>query len=328
MDGAHGKLFVVVYVDDMMLFAEEKTDLIQLKESIKRELEITEIDEIKCFLNIGIDNGDMGSRCLQQRSYADKLLKRFDMELCKGVSTPMTTGCKLRATGEDEDETDAPYRQAVGMVQYLANCTRPDLSFTGSYLGQFASKPNKQHWAVLKRTLRYISGTKDLAIRVNSNNEELRAYSDADWAGSCADRGSYSGYIVFMGETPILWKARKQTCISLSTQEAEYIAMSECAKEIIWLGNFLEEMGLKEPEKIWPLKLWCDNTSAIRLAKNYMTNGRSKHIEIRYHHIKDLIVKGRIDVEYVAGEDNVADVFTKPLGVSRYCYLKSLLNLC
>jgi hypothetical protein len=130
-----------------------------------------------------------------------------------------------------------------------------------------------------------------------------------------------------MGKTPITWRAKKQNCVSLSTQEAEYVAMGECAKEILWLTNLLEESDLYPDEKRTPVKLFGDNTSAIKLAGSHMMTGRSKHIDIKHHFIRGLVNDGRICLEHIPGEENIADIFTKPLGPIKHNYFCKKLNL-
>jgi hypothetical protein len=204
------------------------------------------------------------------------------------------------------------------MIQYLANSTRPDLGFVASHLGQFTSGPSEDHWKAVKNCIRYIKYSKDAILKVTNDDERIISYCDADWGGDVVDRRSYSGLVVFIGDTPVAWRSKKQTCTSMSTQEAEYIAMSEGAKDLVWIGNLIEELGLQTKEEIWPIPVKCDSTSAIRLANNDMTSTRSKHIDLKFHYIRECVLNEKIVLEYVNGEENVADIFTKPLGDSKY----------
>jgi hypothetical protein len=245
MSGKYGSVFIVVYVDDMMIFAEKKQDLELIKIEIRNSLEVTEIENINRFLNIQIEqNGEAGG-AIHQKKYIEDILKRFQMDQCKRMKTPLAAGEKLHLRSDTcGTMTETPYREAVGMLQYLASSTRPDIAFAASYLGQFAANSGPEHWTSARHVMRYLQGTNSMKININDKNEDISAFCDADWAGSSTDRRSYSGYIVFLGKTPVIWKSKKQSCISLSTQEAEYVAMGECTKELQWLENLLTESGL------------------------------------------------------------------------------------
>jgi hypothetical protein len=296
-----------------------------LKTDIKKILDITEEEDVRYFINIGIISGDSTAKGLCQEAYVDAILRRFKMEDCKIRSVPMTLDCKLVRAGKTADEY--PFRQAVGMVQYLANSTRPDISFVGSHLGQFSNYADCSHWSTLKNVLRYLKGTKGLMLKIEGTEEDLLAFCDADWGSDVVDRRSYTGFVILLGGTPIAWKAKKQTCTSLSTQEAEYIALSECAKELLWIGELLQELGLKKQEDLWPIRVRCDSTSAIKLARNAIGNTRSKHIDLKYHFIRDCIEQGSVTVEYVSGNDNAADILTKALGNVKFKKFLRMLNM-
>jgi hypothetical protein len=325
-NGVQGKLFIVVYVDDMLIFAENRMDLESMKNQITETLEITEEEEVQSFLNVQIGKDANGNWTIHQRRYIDTILKRFKMEGCKPMKTPLAQGGKLHLCMDTNRTEDIPYKEAVGMLQYLASSTRPDIAFAGSYLAQFSANPGPEHWTSVKHVMRYLQSSKKKCILVASESEEIKAFSDADWAGSSFDGKSFSGYIVFMGETPILWKAKKQTCISLSTQEAEYVAMGECTKELQWLENLLEESDLNQNQNGTPI-MYCDNTSAITLAVNPMMTGRSKHIAIKYHFIRERITDGKLKIEYVPSAENVADILTKGLGSTKHNDLRTKMNI-
>jgi hypothetical protein len=311
-------------VDDMLIMSENKEDLENIKRKIKSTLEITESDKIVRFLNIYLNRKTDGTWEIHQSKYIEEILSRFNMTGCNPVKTPLAQGEKLHLENEKTGKLDVPYKQAIGMIQYLASSTRPDIAFAASYLGQLSSNPNRKHWAAAKHVMRYLEGTKNKRLIIDDGNEEIRAYTDADWAGSTSEFKSYSGFVIFMGKMPIVWRTRKQNCISLSTQEAEYVAMSECSKELQWLNNLLEELDLKSNNK--PV-LFCDNTSAIRLAENPMMTGKSKHIAIRYHFVRDLVIGNKIMIKHIPSEENVADILTKPLGTVKNGYFRGKLDL-
>ncbi|UYV68970.1 hypothetical protein LAZ67_6001864 [Cordylochernes scorpioides] len=196
---------------------------------------------------------------------------------------------------------------------YLANCTRPDLMFSVTRLAQFASNPGRRHWQAAKHVLRYLHGSINLSLvyrRTDSN--DVCAYSDADWASDIDDRRSNSGTAITIGHSLVIWKTSKQKCVSLSTMEAEYLALSQTTKEAVWIATILKELKFLS-NFAFPLIIHCDNRSAIDFSKNNVENNRSKHIDIRYHHVRERIISGEIKIVYIPTKENLADVFTKTL---------------
>ncbi|UYV66183.1 hypothetical protein LAZ67_4000630 [Cordylochernes scorpioides] len=196
---------------------------------------------------------------------------------------------------------------------YLANCTRPDLMFSVTRLAQFSSNPGRRHWQAAKHVLRYLHGSINLSLvyrRTDSN--DVCAYSDADSASDIDDRRSNSGTAITIGHSLVIWKTCKQKCVSLSTMEAEYLALSQTTKEAVWIATILKELKFLT-NFAFPLIIHCDNRSAIDFSKNNVENNRSKHIDIRYHHVRERIISGEIKMVYIPTKENLADVFTKTL---------------
>ncbi|UYV81706.1 hypothetical protein LAZ67_20002059 [Cordylochernes scorpioides] len=184
---------------------------------------------------------------------------------------------------EKEGMEAIPFRELIGSLLYLANCTRPDLMFSVTRLTQFASNPGRRHWQAAKHVLRYLHGSINLSLvyrRTDSN--DVCAYSDADWASDIDDRRSNSGTAITIGHSLVIWKTSKQKCLSLSTMEAEYLALSQTTKEAVWIATILKEL-------------------------------KSKHIDIRYHHVRERIIGGEIKIVYIPTKENLADIFTKTL---------------
>ncbi|UYV65185.1 hypothetical protein LAZ67_3003492 [Cordylochernes scorpioides] len=196
---------------------------------------------------------------------------------------------------------------------YLANCTRPDLMFSVTRLTQFSSNPGRRYWQAAKHVLRYLHGSINLSLvyrRTDSN--DVCAYSDADWASDIDDRRSNSGTAITIGHSLVIWKTCKQKCVSLSTMEAEYLALPQTTKEAVWIATILKELKFLS-NFAFPLIIHCDNRSAIDFSKNNVENNRSKHIDIRYHHVRERIISGEIKIVYIPTKENLADVFTKTL---------------
>ena len=206
--------------------------------------------------------------------------------------------------------------KAVGSLQYLSTMTRPDITFAVANVAKYCSEPMKEHWTAVKMIMRYLKGTHNFSLLYKkSNSNSFIGFSDSDWAGNLDDRRSTSGYIFQVASTAVSWKSRKQSCVALSTAEAEYIALSQAAKEAIWLRQLNTDLQGESSE---PTVLYEDNQAAICLSKNPQCHGRSKHIDIRYHFIREQVTNWTIELKYCETGNMVADMLTKGLGKERF----------
>jgi hypothetical protein len=193
---------------------------------------------------------------------------------------------------------------------YLTN-TRPDICFAVNTLSQFLVEPRCVHLVVAKHVMRYLKGTMDYGLSYDEDHDfTLSGYTDSDWAGSVADRKRNFGCCFSLGSTIISWQSRKQSSIALSTAEAEYIAACSASCEAIWIRNLLT--GLFDLE-MRAIVILCDNQSCIKMIENLVFHDRSKHIEIRYHFIRDMVQRGALKLQYISMDEQVTDMLTKPL---------------
>ena len=234
------------------------------------------------------------------------------MDESKPVSTPVSPDVKLVHGETSDDECDQQmYQAVVGSLLYLSTKTRPDIAYAVSSIARFCARPTKEHWTAVKRILRYLKGTSNLGLLYREDGPaEITGYSDADWAGDIGDRKSTSGHIFLQGVAAISWKSSKQTCVALSTAEAEYVALSAAVQEAVWLQQLTSDLLSRSIQETSILE---DNQSAICLAKNQQVHGRTKHIDIKYHFVRDLVEAGRIKLTYCASEDMVADFLSTSL---------------
>ena len=208
--------------------------------------------------------------------------------------------------------------------------TRPDVAFTTGRLSQYLKAPVQRHYNGVKELLRYIGSTIDQRIRYGpSTNRNLAVYTDADWAGDKTDRKSTSGFVAMLYGGPVSWASRKQTSVATSSTESEYIALSTGAKQAVWIGQVIRDMGFlgyigPDPNNV---SIKGDNQGSLALVKNPHLHERSKHIDIQYHYIRDLEEKGRINVSYIPTTDMVADGLTKPLGRMAFGRFRELLGI-
>lgn len=206
-----------------------------------------------------------------------------------------------------------PYASAVGSLMYAQVCTRPDIAFIVGMLGRYLSNPGMDHWKAVKRVLRYLQRTKDYMLTYRKSDQlEIIGYSDSDFAGCQDSRRSTSGYVFMLAGGAISWKSVKQTLIATSTMEAEFIACFEASQHGVWLRNFIQ--GLQIVDSIErPLKLYCDNKSAVMYSNNNRSSSKSKHIDIKFLAVKDRIQSRQLQIEHLGSTSMLADPFTKGL---------------
>lgn len=303
-------LVVAVYVDDFLIFYTNVSELDELRKQLHTHFRMKDIGMARSCLGININQGTNFIE-LDQSNYTQAVLERFNMMQCKPKGSPSELNLKL--TKQMVDETNAivgevPYQEAVGCLLYLANATRPDISYATSDVSRFNSMHSEVHWTAVKRILRYLRGTIGYKLRFSKQaSEPTRAYCDADWASDIDDRKSRSGIVVILAGGAISWESKKQSVVAMSSAEAEYISLSSTVKELLWLRQLSEEVtGTSSCAKIH-----CDNESAIKLAQNAGYRPRTKHIDIRLHHIRDQLKAGTIEIEHIPTGKQIADSLTK-----------------
>lgn len=232
---------------------------------------------------------------------------------CKPVKSPLPHRTTLvPGTSEDiEEAKDLPYQSLVGSLGWIASTTRPDITYAVSQLGRYNSAWTVLHWTAAKHVLRYLRGTQDLGISYDGSSPDLTAYSDSDFSQCPITRRSVSGFVVMYGGGPVSWRSSRQSVVALSTNEAEYMAASECAKHLIWVKAFL--FDIMKPIN-GPISFFVDNKSAINTATGDSINQRSKHIDRRFHFIREQVQYGMLSIGHIPTEDMLADHLTKPLG--------------
>lgn len=304
-------ILISIYVDDILAASRSKERIAELGQYLSRMFEIKDLGTVNHCLGIEFDLNKNGIK-MSQTGYIRDILERFGMSDSKPVSTPLDPGVKLQKSKSEpsSEESSFPYRELVGALMYLAVCTRPDISYTASYLSQFNSCYDLTHWTAAKRVLRYLQGSRDVGLYFHKSNKSLKAFVDADWANCPDDRRSYTGFAFILGNCPISWESKKQRTVALSSTEAEYMALSEAAKEASYLMNFFKELGFSTREKV---TIFCDNNGARKLAENPIFHNRSKHIDVRHHYVRDILKKGEMEIKYIPTEEMAADVFTKGL---------------
>lgn len=315
------KVFLIVHVDDLLVAFNDESLLNSIISAVGKVYQLKDLGTARHYLGIDIQRSQSGAFNISQSRYIDKVVEEARLTDAKESKYPLDPGYH-KLDGGDLLPSNEEYRKLIGMLLYLSINTRPDIAASVAILSQKTSKPTTTDLNEVKRVIRYIKGTKSMKLCLKGTSDcILSAYSDADWAEDRVDRKSNSGYIVnFMGSV-VAWSCRKQSVIALSSCEAEYVALSEVAKELSWLRNLVSDFGFDVP---CPIIVGTDSQSSIALSKEGKSSNRTKHMDVRFHYIKDLCSKGVIKLVYVSTQDNIADMFTKPLSSVRLGYLRSL----
>lgn len=315
-----------VHVDDFCIMGHD-TD--RFKHLINEHFEMEDLGPCTFFLGMRIErNHSKRTISLHQDKYINAMLVEYGMDECRPTSTPMTPNTHLVPATEQELADFAlsgeNYRRAVGLLNYLVLCTRPDLALVASQLAQFLDKPGTAHWAAFKRVLRYLKRTNDVGITLGGGKVELEAYSDSDYAGCPFTRRSVTGYCMLVAGGCVSWRARKQATVATSSTEAEYRAAYEATQEVVWLRQLLDDFGYQQGG---PTTLRCDNQGALALSKNPLYQSRSKHFDIIFHWIREKVDDLSIKPVYVSTQDMVADFLTKALHYPKFSFCSKHLRI-
>ena len=283
----------------------------KVKRNLKEKFKIKDMGRISLFLGIEFIVGT-NSISMTQCKYIEKLLTIFGMQNCKPKCTPSEMNINKQNKEPLDECQHRIYRQIVGGLIYIMCSTRPDLAFIVTILSQSLSNPTEGDFVMAKHVLRYLKGTKDcsLVFKKSGQTISVNGFCDSDWANS-EDRKSISGYCfnIFPKGPLISWKTRKQPTVALSSCEAEYISLVSAIQE----GKYLVSLIFEILGHNLNFHMNCDNQGTIALAKNPIKQQRTKHVDIKYHFIRDEILKGAVSMSYIPTEDNLADIFTKPL---------------
>ncbi|KAG7299880.1 hypothetical protein JYU34_016900 [Plutella xylostella] len=324
----HDILFLTVYVDDILCFYNNEDTAVMIKKKLNEKFHMKDLGEAKFCIGFKISQNTTCKNgiSLDQSLYIEKILNRFNMSDCKPVSSPCDPNVQLeKAKCEEEVEKNIPYHELIGCLLYLSQGTRPDIAYIVNQLSRFNNKPTSQHWIAAKRVLRYLKGTLNTKMMFKKNNSDIVGYCDADWASDTEDRRSCSGYVFLFQGAAISWCSKRQPTIALSSTEAEYMSLTIAVQEAIWLKQLEEDF--------WPtltgtpILIYCDNQSTISISGNDIYHARSKHIDVRYHFVRERISNNQVTIRYKNTEDMVADVLTKGLPRPKHQFFSNALGL-
>ncbi|KAJ9541927.1 hypothetical protein OSB04_028433 [Centaurea solstitialis] len=308
-------MLVQIYVDDIIFGSTCPNFCEKFSKLMMTRYEMSMMGELNFFLGLQVKQLSAGI-FINQAKYIKDILKKYNLENAKIMKTPMSPSCALDSDPDGTVVDVTTYRGMIGSLMYLT-ASRPDIMFSTCLCARYQSKPKVSHLKAVKRIFRYLKGTINLGLWYpKGSGYELTGYTDADHGGCKLDRKSTSGHIQFLGDKLVSWASKKQNCVSLSTAEAEYVAAASCCSQIIWMRTSYEIM----------IPIYCDSKSAIAISCNPVQHTKTKHIDIRYHFIKDHVEKGTIELYFVNTEFQLADLFTKALDEKRFNFLITKLG--
>ncbi|RDB23169.1 Retrovirus-related Pol polyprotein from transposon TNT 1-94 [Hypsizygus marmoreus] len=328
-----GTVIAAVHVDDFLSIASTKAENDRFKDQMRKVWTISDLGTVRFVVGIAIEwDRPNHTVKLSQTALIDKIIQQFGQKDAAPLSAPMEPGLKLRRVDQKlmsrEDQmalAKLPYRSLVRCLLYLAISTRPDIAHAVQQLSQFLDSYSYAHWNAAIWVVRYLKGTRVLKLHLGGTNPiELLGFTDSDWANCLDTRRSVGGYVWCLGRGALSWHVQKQKTVAASSCEAEYVAAFEATKECIWLRALLLAIGFGQPDSTTML---CDNNATIDLSEDPLLHARVKHIDIKFHFMRERVQSGEIQLRYINTKDNVADIFTKPLEPKTFTRLRGLLGL-
>ena len=323
------KDLILYWVDDIVVACKSMPKMNKITNILKGKFKMKDLGVLKHFLGMRFEISN--SRItIDQSLYLSSILNKYKMSDCKARATPCELPGSVSTQQQLSDQNLDPkkYREIVGSLIYATTCTRPDIAWVVSRLSQNLASPRDIDWIMLKHVLRYVKGTVSYKLHYTKYDGvlALTGFSDSDWASCTEDRRSTSGYCFYMNIncSPVSWKSKKQPTVALSSCEAEYMALGLSTQEAIYLQRFTTDFDLSTD----PVLLYSDNQGALDLVKNPVNHARTKHIDIKHHFVREKLVGGVIDYQYIPTDINVADVLTKALPKPKLQSFLPKLLLC
>lgn len=313
-------VILLLYVDDIVIFGRKPEHAHKALKLLQDKFDLKLLGKTKKLLGVEFVESQ-NQIAIHQRDYINELCEQYDKFNFPISSLPIAKGVvysKTQCPVEEKDKKEMeriPYRNLIGSLAFLANRTRPDISYALNIFSQFQSNPGISHWMGLLKLLGYVKYTKDLQLNLSKITDlNLITYTDADFANNKDDRTSMGGMIVLIDKVPITWRSSKQKLVCLSSMESEFVALTEASKELIWYQRILkegEECEIFKLGKNAPT-LFADNQACMDFTKSPIENHRSKHIDVKLFFVRDLIYQKTFDLKYISSKLNMADIFTKP----------------
>lgn len=290
---------------------------------MEEKFEMSDLGLLTYYLGIEVKQTKEGIE-IKQEGYAKKILKQTSLLECNPTKCRIDPGLKLSKDEKGEPVNPTNYRRLVGCLRYLLH-TRPDLSYAVGIASRYMQTPMVSHLVSINQILRYIAGTTSYGLWYKrGGSHKISGYSDSSYKSSVDDGKSTTGHVFYFSKTPVSWCSQKQNTVALSSCEAEFMAATSAACQAIWLRSLYSEIVGEEMQRI---VIRVDNKSAIALMKNPVFHGRSKHIDSKYHFIRECVEEEKVEIEYVSGEEQKADILTKALARVKFFEMRELLGV-
>ncbi|KAL4089167.1 hypothetical protein QTP88_024231 [Uroleucon formosanum] len=304
----NSQIILAIFVDDGLIAADNEDVIEELLTNLEKEFEVKK-GNLEYFLGMQVDIVKNGSLFVHQTNYACSIINKFNMLEAKELSIPIDKSHTVEQKDDSEIlSEEISYRETVGSLLFLSQVTRPDIAYAVNFTSRFLAKPTKAHWNLIKRIIRYVKRTFIYGLYFNNNTQlSLKIFSDADYAGDIQTRRSTPGYLFRYGSSIISWTSQRQHCVSLSSTGVEYISASEAVKGIMCITRLIIRLS--------------------KIVKNPEFHKRTKHIDVRYHFIREKYEDGQFQLQYIGTEDQIADILTKPLVKERFEKLRSAIGV-
>ena len=321
-------LIVILYVDDVLFLGNNKKLLFQKKAEFMKKWECRDLGPITEYLRMKIVRDRTKKELIiDQIDYARKVVERFGQQDARPTYTPLPVGYNPKAQPKEiqaKPEQRSFYQSIIGSLLFLAIGTRADIAHATILMSQFMVNPSEEHIKNALHIVRYVNTYLHIRVKYNGlSGEGFIAFADADWAADPDTCKSTTGYIIKLAQGAVSWVSRKQKTVALSSTEAEYMCVSDTARQAAWIKSLFSEIGFT----IEPIMTWCDNQGAIFLANNPAQEHRSKHIDIRYHYIRECISDGKIKLQHISTTEQVADIMTKCLSRDKFNHFRNQLGI-
>ncbi|KAI3666993.1 hypothetical protein L6452_42034 [Arctium lappa] len=279
-------ILIQIFVDDIIFGSTNPKYCKNFSNLMVSRFQMSMMGEMNFFLGLQVKQFSTGI-FINQSKYILDILRKFNMENCKPIGTPMAPGTKISTDPSGKSVDVRTYRGMIGSLMYLTS-SRPDIMFSTCLCSRYLAAPKESHLAAVKRIFRYLKGTADLGVWYPKDTGfQLTAYSDADHAGCMLDRKSTSGHVQFLGDKLVSWASKKQLCVSTSTAEAEYVAAASCCSQVLWMRTQLRDYGFKFDK----IPIYCNSKSAIAISANPVQHTKTKHIDGSFDDIDAQIIK-------------------------------------
>lgn len=319
-----GDIYILVYVDDLVVAARSEQLITNTADLLNKNFEIKRLGPIKNYLGLELERDKNGNFLVSQSTYIREVISDIGLAESKISPYPLDPSYRKASVNGEILLNNWQYQKFIGCLLYISINTRPDISASVSILARKVSSPTREDWNELKRIIRYLKGTIDMKLNlshVEQKGETFFGYADADWAEEREDRKSNSGFVFKVFGGVVSWCCRKQTCVALSSTEAELVALAEACQEAIWMQRLLRDLN----EKVSSTLIYEVNQSCLKLITNNKFSNRTKHMDTEFHFIKECVENNTFTLKYCPTEDMLADLLTKPLTATR---IKTLRELC